>query len=68
MRKIKARITGYQLQRIGWEALVAALGPANATRFVLQYEPGSGDYLKLRDELFGQKTVDELYRDMTKKK
>jgi hypothetical protein len=25
-----------------------------------QYEQGSGDYLKLREKLFSQKTVDEL--------
>jgi len=68
MRKTKVLITGYELRRAGWEALVAALGPTNATRFVLQYEQGSGDYLKLREKLFGRKTVDELYHEMMRRK
>jgi hypothetical protein len=68
MRKIKAILTGHELSQAGWEALVVALGPANATRFVLQYERGSGDYVKLREKLFGQKTVDELYNEMKSRK
>jgi hypothetical protein len=68
MRRTKALTTGYELRRAGWKALVAALGPTNATRFILQYEEGSGDYLKVREELFGQRTVDELYNEMMKKK
>jgi hypothetical protein len=64
MHETRALMTGYKLRRVGWEALVAALGPTNATRFILQYEEGSGDYLKLREELFGYKTVQELYSEM----
>ena len=68
MRKARPLRTGYELRRAGWEALVEALGPTNATRFILQYEQGSGDYLKLREELFGNKSVDELYTEMKERK
>ena len=68
MGKAKAFSTADELRRAGWQALVEALGPTNAARFILQYEPGSGDYLKIREELFGSKTVDELYIEMTRKR
>ncbi len=68
MPESKALITAEELRRAGWKALVDTLGPTNATRFILQYERGSGDYLKMRDDLFGKKTLEELYGEITKKK
>lgn len=56
-----------QVRRAGWIALVAALGPTNATRFVLMYESGHHDYAAMREELFRGKTVDVVYREMTQK-
>jgi hypothetical protein len=55
-----------ELRHAGWKALVDALGPTNATRFILQYEPGCGDYARMRDDLLGAKSVDELYAEMKK--
>jgi hypothetical protein len=56
------------VRRAGWIALVAALGPTDATRFVLMYESGHHDYAAMREDLFRGKTVDALYREMTQRK
>jgi hypothetical protein len=36
----------------GWKALTERLGPAGAMRFLMQYDPGHGDYSRDRPELF----------------
>lgn len=52
------------LRELGWKALVAELGVANATRFVMELHEGKQDYSKLRGKLFAGKTVDELYTEI----
>jgi uncharacterized coiled-coil DUF342 family protein len=52
------------LRQIGWKALVAELGVANATRFIMDLSEGEEDYTKLRKQLFAQKTIDELYAEI----
>jgi hypothetical protein len=44
----------------GWKALTDRLGPAGAMRFMMQYDPGHGDYTKERHELFAALTIEEL--------
>jgi hypothetical protein len=63
----KRRLLPSELKRIGWEALVQRLGLADATRFLLEYAAGSGDYVQLKAQLFVGKTVDELYDAIEKK-
>lgn len=36
------------------------LGPAGAMRFMMQYDPGHGDYTKERRDLFADLTIDAL--------
>ena len=38
----------YQIRMEGWQALTERLGPAGAMRFMMQYDPGHGDYSKER--------------------
>lgn len=52
------------LRKMGWKALVAELGVANATRFIMQLSEGEQDYAKLRGELFAKKKLDELYAEI----
>ena len=40
-------LSGYALRDAGWNALVRSLGLVNATRFILQYESGYGEYAKI---------------------
>jgi len=44
----------------GWRALTERLGPSGAMRFMMQYDPGYGDYSKERHELFDSLTMDTL--------
>ena len=49
------------LRELGWKALVADLGVANATRFVMELHEGKPDYSKLRGKLFADKSLDQIY-------
>jgi hypothetical protein len=59
-----AELRKRELLGLGWKALVAELGVANATRFVLELSEGEQDYTELRQELFAGRSVDELYEQM----
>jgi hypothetical protein len=50
----------YQIRMEGWKALTERLGPAGAMRFMMQYDPGHGDYTKERREIFSELTIDTL--------
>ena len=50
----------YQIRMEGWKALTERLGPAGAMRFMMQYDPGHGDYSKERHDIFAALTLDEL--------
>ncbi len=50
----------YEIRMEGWKALTERLGPAGAMRFMMQYDPGSGDYSKERHEIFAALSIDEL--------
>jgi hypothetical protein len=50
----------YQIRMEGWKALTEALGPAGAMRFMMQYDPGYGDYTEERRHLFADLTIDAL--------
>jgi hypothetical protein len=52
----------YQIRLEGWKALTERLGPAGAMRFMMQYDPGQGDYSRERHEIFDLLTVDEILR------
>jgi len=54
----------YEIRMEGWKALTERLGPAGAMRFMMQYDPGHGDYSKERHELFGHLTLDELLESL----
>ena len=54
----------YEIRMEGWRALTERLGPGGAMRFMMQYDPGHGDYSKERHEIFGELTMDELLRSI----
>jgi len=49
-----------QIQNEGYEALVNALGPEDAIRFIRSFDPGSGDYTKERKKYLKNKTVKQI--------
>ena len=45
----------------GLEILMSNLEPSKALRFLAACQLGKGDYLKLKEQLFRQETVNSLY-------
>jgi hypothetical protein len=60
-------LTPVEIRRAGWEALKEKLGPANAMKFILDFDRGEGNYSELRKEIFGGKTVNAIIQDMKEK-
>jgi len=50
----------YQIRMEGWKALTERLGAAGAMRFMMQYDPGHGDYTEERRDIFAEPTIDTL--------
>ena len=57
-----------EIKARGWEALVKELGYAGATKFILLYESRKGNYTKERKELLKDLTIDEIIREIEKKR
>ena len=51
---------------LGMKALVDALGNTGATRFLMQFETGSGDYTKDRESILEGITLDEVIANVRK--
>jgi hypothetical protein len=52
------------LRREGWIALTERLGVAGAIRFLMQYDPGHGDYTAERREIFANLTLDQALAEI----
>lgn len=50
-----------QVLQEGLEVLFVNMEPSKVARFWAACNLGSGDYLKLKDELFGQESIASLY-------
>ena len=50
-----------QVLQEGLQVLLANMEPSKVARFWAACNVGSGDYLQLKDELFGQESVSSLY-------
>jgi hypothetical protein len=53
-----------RIQSEGYDALVNALGPEDAVRFIRSFDPGSGDYTKERKKSFQKKTVHQIGKEI----
>ncbi len=53
-----------EIKTKGWMALVKELGYTGATKFILLYETGEGDYTKERKELFKGITIEEIVKEI----
>ena len=54
-----ATLSNYEIRAEGWKALTERLGVSGAIRFLMEYDPGHGDYVEERRELFRDLTLDE---------
>lgn len=50
-----------QVLHEGFQILLSNMEPSEVARFWAACNVGRGDYLKLKDELFAQESVDSLY-------
>ncbi len=57
-----------EIRTKGWNALVKELGHSGATKFILMYEKGAGDYTKERKKLLKGVTIEKIVEDMKKRK
>jgi len=64
MPKRQAELNNLVIRRMGWEILVKNLGVVNATRFLLQYDSGTGDYVKIKRQIFKNKTIKQIYQEI----
>ncbi len=53
-----------EVTQLAIEVLVRELGAADTARFVNQFSTGHGDYTFEREALFGQKTLEEIVKEM----
>ncbi|MBW4476606.1 MAG: hypothetical protein KME54_06970 [Tolypothrix brevis GSE-NOS-MK-07-07A] len=59
-----SKLTQAQIRQLGIEALTKALGPIGMARFMQQFEMGSGDYTRDRDQILGDPTVEEIFTEI----
>ena len=57
----------YEIRMEGWKALTDRLGPGGAMRFMMQYDPGHGDYSKERHRIFADLGIDALLESVERK-
>lgn len=57
-----------EIRERGFALLCEHLGVVDALRFIGQYELGHGDYTEERRSLFGEKTVEEIAREIRRDK
>jgi hypothetical protein len=53
-------MTRNELRQAGIAALIKALGPVDAQRFLMQFEHGSGDYTAECETIVGDPSLDEI--------
>ena len=53
-----------EIRRIGIEVLIERLGPADALRFLEQFDPGHGDYTHDRHAWLDNLTVEEIAKSI----
>lgn len=53
-----------EIKTKGWLALVKELGHSGATKFVLLYEAGEGDYTNDRKQLLRDMTIETIMKEI----
>ena len=57
-----------QIRQLGIEALTQALGPVGMVRFLQQFDTGSGDYTRDRDELLGDPHSEDIFAQIKERR
>jgi len=62
-----SKTTPAQIRERGIEALAKTLGPVGMARFLQQFEMGSGDYTRDREEWLKGLTVDQVVGEIKRR-
>lgn len=68
IRGARQTLSPYELRREGWKALTEKLGIAGAIRFLMQYDPGHGDYTEERRSLFMDLSLEQALAEIRARK
>jgi hypothetical protein len=49
-----------EIKQKGWQALIKELGYAGATKFMLLFDPGRGNYVEERKEILKETTIEKI--------
>ncbi len=63
-----SEMTPAAIRRIGTDALIRALGPVGAIRFLQQFDPGEGDYTRDREQLFDGVELDDILESIRERR
>jgi hypothetical protein len=55
-----------EIKQKGWQALLKELGYAGATKFMLLFDPGRGNYVEDRKEILKDTTIETIREDILK--
>lgn len=61
-------MTPIEINRIGYRALVEALGFDGAIRFLRQFDPGEGDYTNQRHQWLDKLSLDDILADIDRRR
>jgi hypothetical protein len=61
-------LTPSNIRKLGLDALAKELGPIGMVRFLQQYEEGSGDYTKEREEWLKGLKVKDIIKEMKERR
>ncbi|MDI6753085.1 MAG: hypothetical protein QME78_01690 [Thermodesulfobacteriota bacterium] len=61
-------LTFPEIKQKGWQALVKELGYAGATKFMLLFDAGRGDYIEDRKEILRGATIEKIRDDIKKER
>ena len=62
------KVSPAQIRRQGLEALVKVLGPVGMVRFLQQFDTGSGDYTRDREQWLKGVTVEDAVKEIKKRR
>jgi hypothetical protein len=57
-------MTPVELNQKGFEALIAALGYADAVRFIRQFDSGTGDYTRDRQQWLDALSLEDVWAEL----
>ncbi|MBI5416951.1 hypothetical protein HZA55_03245 [Candidatus Poribacteria bacterium] len=64
LKAAQKSLMGFSLREAGWNALIKDLGLINATKFILEYESGYGDYTQIKKQIFKNKSVNDICKEI----